>query len=86
MAGSAGATKLAGTLLAVFLGIVEPTSEDGEGLGFDFQKRDAAAEIGLDVNDFCFGVEEIFAGENLNEHVRILSEWIHHVQVAAVEA
>ena len=29
--------RLAGTLLAVFLGGIEPTPEDGERLGFDFE-------------------------------------------------
>ena len=78
--------RLAGTLLAVFLGGIEPTPEDGEGLGFDFDEGEAGAEIRLDVDDLCFGVEEIFAGENFDEHESALRERIHHVEIAAVQA
>jgi len=78
--------RLAGALLAFLLGSVQPPAQDGEWLAFDFEKGDAAAEIGLDVNDFGFGVEEIFAGENLDEDQGLLGEGIHHVQVAAVQA
>src|SRR5260370_42709617 len=79
-------SSLAGTFLAVVFGGVEPTPEDGEGLGFDFEERETAAEVGLDVNDFGFGVEEILAGENFYEHESVLREGIHHVEVAAVKA
>jgi len=78
--------SLAGALLAVFLGGVEPAPEDGEGLGLDFEEAEAAAEIRLDVDDFGFGVEEILAGENLYEYESVLRKGIHHVEVAAVKA
>lgn len=78
--------SLAGTLVAVFFEGVKPTLENGEGLGFDFEEGDAAAQVRLDVNDFCLGVEEIFAGENFYEHNSVLRERIHHVEVAAVKA
>ena len=79
-------TGLAGALLAISLGGREPTSQDRERLGFDFQKGNAAAKIGLDVDDPGFGVEEFFAGENFDQYVGALWERIHHVQVAAVKA
>ena len=78
--------RLAGTLLAVFLGGIEPTPKDGEGLRFDFDEGETGAEVRLDVDDFCFGVEEIFAGENLDEHESALRERIHHVEIATVQA
>ena len=83
---SASDTGLAGTLVAVFFEGVKPTLENGEGVGFDFEEGDAAAQVRLDVNDFCLGVEEIFAGENFHEHESVLRERIHHVEVAAVKA
>jgi hypothetical protein len=79
-------TELAGTLLAIFLGVIKPTSENRERLRFDFLEGQAAAEIGLDVNDFGFGMKEFFASEDFDEHERVLRKRIHHVQVAAVKA
>jgi len=84
--GSETRASLAGTLLAVVFGGFEPAPEDGEGLGFDFEEGETAAEVRLDVDDFCFGVEEILAGENFYEHESVLRERIHHVEVAAVKA
>ena len=78
--------SLAGTLLTILLGGVEPAPEDGEGLGFDFEEGETAAEVRLDVNDFGFSVEEILAGENFYEHESVLRKRIHHVEVAAVKA
>ena len=77
---------LAGTQWAVVFGGFEPAPEDGEGLGFDFQERETTAEVRLDVNDFCLGVEKIFAGENFHEHESVLREGIHHVEITAVKA
>ena len=82
----AGATRLTGTLLAVFKGSVKPALQDSEGLGFYFEKGDAGSEIGLHVNDFGFCLKEIFAGEDFDEHKSVLGKGIHHVEVAAVEA
>jgi len=53
---------------------------------FRLREGDATAKIWLYVDDFCFGVEEILAGENLDEHQSVLWERIHHVQVASVKA
>jgi hypothetical protein len=83
---TAAAEGLAGTQLAVVLGGFEPAAEDGEGLRLDFQERETTTEVRLDVNDFCLGVEEIFAGENFHEHESAFRERIHHVEVAAVKA
>ena len=79
-------TLLTRALLAVFFCAVKPMTQNGERLGFDLEESNARAEIGLHIDDFCFGLEEIFAGENFDEHQRVLREWIHHVEVAAVEA
>ncbi len=78
--------SLAGTLLTILLGGVEPAPEDGKGLGSDFEEGETAAEVWLDVDDFCLSVEEILAGENFYEHESVLQEGIHHVEVAAVKA
>ena len=72
--------------MAIFLRKCQPTSENRKGLGFDFEERHAAAEIGLDVNDFGFGMEEFFAGEDFDEDLSVLRKRIHHVQVAAMKA
>ena len=79
-------TLLTGALLAVFFCAVKPVTQNGERLGFDLEESNARAEIGLHIDDFCFGLEEIFTGKNFDEHERVLREWIHHVEVAAVEA
>lgn len=79
-------SKLAGALLPIFLGGIKPTSKDRERLGFYFKEGHATAEIRLHVNDFGFGMEEIFAGENFDEHLSVLRKRIHHVQIAAVKA
>ena len=72
--------------MAIFLRKCKPAADDRERLGFDFEKGEAAAEIGLDVNDFGFGMEKFFAGEDFDEYLSVLRERIHHVQVAAMEA
>lgn len=77
---------LAGTFLAVFLRVFQPAAQDAERLLFDFGEREAAAEIGLDIDDFGFGVEEVFAGENFDEHQGVLREGIHHIEIAAMQA
>ncbi len=81
-----GREELTGALLAILFREFKPTSEDPERLRFDFEEGNAATEIGLDVNDFGFGMEEFFAGEDLDEHLSVLRKRIHHVQVAAVKA
>jgi hypothetical protein len=83
---SAASKNLAGAFLAVLSGVFEPAPEDTEGLRFDFEKGKAAAEIGLDVDDLGFGVEELFAGKNLYEDQSVLREGIHHIEIATVEA
>ena len=82
----AGDIELTGTLMAIFLRKCKPTPDDRERLGFDFEEGHAAAEVGLDINDFGFGMEEFFAGEDFDEHLSVLRKRIHHVQVAAVKA
>jgi hypothetical protein len=77
---------LTGTLLTVFLSGVKPVTQNGERLGLDLEERKAAPEIGLHVNNFRFGLEEIFTGKNFYEDERVLRERIHHVKVAAVKA
>jgi len=76
----------AGTLLAVVFGGFQPAAENAKRLGFDLGKRKAAPEIGLDVNDFSFGEEVIFAGKNLHQDQSSLRKRVHHVQIAAVQA
>ena len=81
-----GREELTGALLAILFREFKPTAENRERLRFDFDKGDAAAEIGLNINDFGFGMEEFFAGEDFDEHLSVLRKRIHHIQVAAVKA
>src|SRR5229473_1218723 len=78
--------QLAGALLPVFLRLVEPVLQDGKVLRLDFEERYTGAEVGLHVNNFGLGLEEIVARENLHQHQSVLGKGIHHIQIATVQA
>ena len=79
-------SSLTGTFLTIFLRVIEPMLQNSELLRFDFEEDKAGAEIGLHIDDFCFGLKTVFTGKNLHEDHGFLRERIHHVEVAAVKA
>jgi len=77
---------LSRTFLTIFLRVIEPMLQNNEFLRFDFEEGKASAEIGLHIDDFCFGVKRVFTGKNLHEDHGFLREGIHHIEIAAMEA